>query len=66
MTSNAELRSIIEKAWEDRTLLQDAATLKAIDAVIASLDLGVLRVAEPTPSGWKVNENLRGRPFGVS
>lgn len=56
MTSNAELRSIIEKAWEDRTLLQDAATLKAIDAVIASLDLGVLRVAEPTPSGWKVNE----------
>jgi len=56
MTSNAELRSIIEKAWEDRTLLQDAATLKAIDAVIASLDLGALRVAEPTPSGWKVNE----------
>ena len=56
MTSNAELRSIIEKAWEDRTLLQDAATLMAIDAVIASLDLGVLRVAEPTPSGWKVNE----------
>lgn len=49
------LQQIIEKAWEDRNLLQDSATQKAIREVIAQLDEGVLRVAEPTESGWQVN-----------
>lgn len=54
-----ELRPIIEQAWEDRTLLQDAATQSAIRAVVESLDKGKLRVAEPVSGGWKVNEWIK-------
>lgn len=51
-----QLQQIIEKAWEDRTLLQEQTTLDAINEVISKLDKGVLRVAEPTTDGWKVND----------
>jgi 2,3,4,5-tetrahydropyridine-2-carboxylate N-succinyltransferase len=50
------LQSIIEKAWENRELLKDETTLKTIREVIALLDAGSLRVAEPTSNGWQVNE----------
>jgi len=50
------LQSIIEKAWENRELLKDETTLKTIREVIALLDAGTLRVAEPTANGWQVNE----------
>ena len=51
-----ELRSIIEKAWEDRSLLQDSTTQAAIRSVVDKLDKGELRVAEPVTAGWQVNE----------
>ena len=52
-----ELKTIIEKAWENRVLLKEETTQQAIRAVIADLDAGVLRVAEPTEDGnWKVND----------
>ena len=52
-----ELKTIIEKAWENRELLKEETTQQAIRAVIADLDAGVLRVAEPTEDGnWKVND----------
>src|SRR5690606_27112182 len=51
-----ELREIIEKAWEDRNLLQEAATQSAVRSVIEQLDAGKLRVAEPADYGWQVNE----------
>lgn len=52
-----ELKTIIEKAWENRELLKEATTQQAIRAVIADLDAGVIRVAEPTEDGsWKVND----------
>ncbi len=51
-----ELQSIIEKAWENRALLQEEATTSAIRTVIDLLDSGKLRVAEPTADGWQVNE----------
>ena len=54
-----ELRQIIEKAWEDRSLLQDASTQSAIRSVIESLDKGSLRVAEPVSGGWQVNEWIK-------
>ena len=54
-----ELREIIEKAWADRTLLQDAATQSAIRTVVENLDKGVLRVAEPVSDGWQVNEWIK-------
>lgn len=49
--------AIIEQAWEDRSLLEKTETREAIEAVIASLDAGELRVAEPLGNGdWQVNE----------
>lgn len=49
--------TIIEKAWEDRSLLQEKEVQIAIKAVIADLDSGMLRVAEPSEDGnWKVND----------
>ncbi|MFK7000122.1 2,3,4,5-tetrahydropyridine-2,6-dicarboxylate N-succinyltransferase [Flavobacterium oreochromis] len=50
------LQNIIEKAWEDRSLLQEEATQEAIREVVNLLDAGTLRVAEPISSGWQVNE----------
>ena len=52
----SNLQSIIEKAWDNRELLKDETTLKTIREVIALLDSGTLRVAEPTANGWQVNE----------
>jgi len=50
------MREIIEAAWEDRSKLEEKITQDSIRAVIDQLDLGQLRVAEPTPNGWQVNE----------
>ncbi len=50
------LRSIIEKAWEDRSLLKEKATQEAIREVVDLLDSGKLRVSEPVENSWKVNE----------
>jgi 2,3,4,5-tetrahydropyridine-2,6-dicarboxylate N-succinyltransferase len=50
------MKEIIEKAWNDRSLLQDAQTQQTIREVIEHLDKGSLRVAEPVSSGWQVNE----------
>lgn len=51
------MQSIIESAWENRDLLKDTNTIKAIESVIEQLDKGFLRVAEPKSDGsWQVNE----------
>jgi len=50
------LQVIIERAWEDRNLLKKSDTINAIREVVAQCDRGLLRCAEPTPSGWQVNE----------
>ena len=52
-----EIKSQIESAWEDRSLLQQVAYVQAIEWVIEELDKGRLRVAEPLDDGsWQVNE----------
>jgi 2,3,4,5-tetrahydropyridine-2,6-dicarboxylate N-succinyltransferase len=51
-----DLKNSIEKAWENRALLQEETTITAIRRVIDLLDNGLLRVAEPTADGWQVNE----------
>ncbi|MDA3944460.1 MAG: 2,3,4,5-tetrahydropyridine-2,6-dicarboxylate N-succinyltransferase [Bacteroidetes bacterium] len=51
-----QLKAQIEAAWNDRSLLLETQTIKRIEAVIALLDIGELRVAEPVEAGWKVNE----------
>ena len=50
------MRAIIEAAWDDRSLLEQEETQNAIRSVIEQLDLGQLRVAQPTDNGWQVNE----------
>ena len=57
------LQKIIERAWENRDLLQEKPTAEAVNEVIRLLDTGKLRVAEPDEGrasgksgGWKVNE----------
>ncbi len=54
-----ELKELIDKAWDDRSLLKEKNTRIAIKTIIAELDSGALRVAEPTESGWQVNEWIK-------
>ena len=53
------MRNIIEKAWENRSLLDESLTQDTIRDVVKQLDEGKLRVAEPTAEGWKVNEWIK-------
>jgi 2,3,4,5-tetrahydropyridine-2-carboxylate N-succinyltransferase len=51
------MRNVIEKAWDNRSLLNEPETIKAIEEVIEKIDKGSLRVAEPGDNGeWIVNE----------
>ena len=50
------LKQTIEAAWENRALLKEKATQSAIKSIIALLDEGKLRVAEPKANEWQVNE----------
>jgi 2,3,4,5-tetrahydropyridine-2-carboxylate N-succinyltransferase len=50
------MQAIIEAAWDKRELLSDPHIQNTIKQVIEQLDKGVLRVAEPTANGWRVNE----------
>ena len=49
----------IENAWDNRDLLKEASTVKAIEQVIEELDKGRMRVAEPIEGGWQVNEWIK-------
>ena len=54
-----ELRTTVEKAWEERERRRDAATQQAVRDVIGLVDKGLLRTAEPVDpekSEWRVNE----------
>ena len=51
-----DLQNTIEKAWEDRSLLNQQKTIDAIREVVRLCDTGILRCAEPTKEGWKVNQ----------
>ena len=52
-----KLMTIIENAWEDRSLLKEKEVQIAIKSIIADLDTGMVRVAEPLLDGsWKVND----------
>ncbi len=53
------LQQIIETAWENRSLLKEVKTQKAIRHVIDLLDSGALRVAEPKNGTWQVNEWIK-------
>ncbi len=51
------LKILIEEAWEDRERLKDKPVREAVNHIVAMLDRGEVRVAEPVAGGeWKVNE----------
>lgn len=50
------LKNIIEKAWDNRSLLKDKNTQQAIRKVVECLNKGTLRVAEPKEQTWQINE----------
>lgn len=55
----AALETAIEAAWETRDQITSATTgevREAVDAVLAQLDSGALRVAEKQGSDWHVNQ----------
>lgn len=54
-----DLKNIIEKTWEDRSLLENNNTKEAIRELIDLLDKGKVRVAEPINDGWQVNEWIK-------
>lgn len=50
------LQELILKAWNDRTLLQQAEYSQAVHDTIEEIDKGRLRIAEPINDTWQVNE----------
>ncbi len=51
-----ELKTLIDNAWVERSLLKNAETQQAVYSVIEMLDKGSLRVAYPELDTWKVND----------
>jgi 2,3,4,5-tetrahydropyridine-2-carboxylate N-succinyltransferase len=58
---SADLIATIEEAWDNRTDLKSTSELRhAVNDVLAMLDSGEARVAEPDGNGgWKVNQWLK-------
>ena len=52
-------KTLIEKAWEDRSLLTHEETIEAIKYLIGELDEGRIRIAEKIDGNWMVNEWLK-------
>jgi len=53
------LKNIIEKAWDDRSLLAENETRDVIREVVRLLDKGEIRIAEKVDGQWVVNEWLK-------
>ncbi len=54
-----EIKEKIEKAWEDRSMLNDEGIKDAIYKAVDMLDKGEMRVAEPVGEDWVVNDWLK-------
>ena len=52
-------KNLIEKAWENRSLLNDETVQTEIIQTIELLDKGHIRVAEPGENGWIVNQWIK-------
>lgn len=53
------LRQLIESAWDNRELLKEDKYQDAVRELVALLDKGKVRVAEPTADGWKANQWIK-------
>ena len=49
------LRNLIEAAWDQRELLKETDTQRAIRETVDLIDSGQLRCASPGPDGWAIN-----------
>ncbi len=62
-TPTLELKPVIESAFERRASLTveeiEGSTRPAVERVVAALEAGTLRVAEPVAGGWQVNEWIK-------
>lgn len=55
-----EVKTLTERAWNDKTLLNNTETKDAVNKIIELLDKGNVRVAEPSCAGeWLVNEWIK-------
>lgn len=52
-------KELIEKAWEERSLLNDPEVQAEISKTIGLLDTGVIRVAEMIENEWLVNQWIK-------
>ncbi|MEO7477984.1 MAG: 2,3,4,5-tetrahydropyridine-2,6-dicarboxylate N-succinyltransferase [Lysobacteraceae bacterium] len=61
--NDQQLQALIDAAWERRDALVagdvEQSLRPAIENVIARLEVGALRVAEPSAAGWVVNQWLK-------
>lgn len=48
-------KTLIELAYDDKSMRSGEDVIAAVEATIAELDAGRVRVAEPTSDGWVVN-----------
>ena len=53
------MQNLIEKAWNNKELLQDKEVIEAIQKIILQLNDGSIRVAEPQGNTWIVNEWIK-------
>ncbi len=54
-----KFQNIIEKAWDDRKLLEKEETKEAVRNVVSLLDEGKIRIAEKVNDNWIVNEWIK-------
>lgn len=54
-----DIRNLIEKAWDDKSLLKDPTIISAIKETIHLLDTGKIRVSEKSGSDWVLNEWIK-------
>ena len=53
------LKTLIESAWNDRSLLNKENVKNAVFEVVENLDKGTIRVADYSDNGWHVNEWIK-------
>jgi 2,3,4,5-tetrahydropyridine-2-carboxylate N-succinyltransferase len=56
---NSADKNLIDRAWDDRSLLNKAEVRSEINKTIELLDKGLIRVAEPSEKGWIVNQWIK-------
>lgn len=56
---NSINKNLIDRAWDDRSLLNDKDVQSEINNTIELLDKGKIRVAEPGDNGWIVNQWIK-------